>query len=126
MLNQPVNQLQAGLPSFADHQYGPPAVGIAEASSAIEKPTSRTKAQRIGQPIAIPAGPPAPQANEKFVKHPARTEMIVNEIAKFVKLLQPRWSSCLYPRSASWRSSSPIGLVAADVPTASSATDYLP
>ena len=31
----------------------------------------------------------------EVVKHPARTEMIVNEIAKFVKLLQPRASSCL-------------------------------
>ena len=46
-------------------------------------------------PIAIPAGPPAVHANEKFVKHPARTEMIVNEIAKFVKLPHARESSCL-------------------------------
>ena len=43
----------------------------------------------------MPIGPPAVHANEKFVKHPARTEMIVNEIAKFVKLLHARVSSCL-------------------------------
>ena len=30
MLNQPVNQLQPAPPSFAAHQYGPPAVGNAE------------------------------------------------------------------------------------------------
>ena len=64
-------------------------------SSAIEKATSRTKAHRTGQPIEIAIGPPAFHANPKFVKHPARTEMIVNEIAKLVKLLQPRASSCL-------------------------------
>src|SRR5437763_11120273 len=95
MLNQPVNQLQPGPPSFAAHQYGPPAVGIAEVSSAIDSATSSTNPQRIGQPIAIATGPPAFHANEKFVKQPARTEMIVNEIAKLVKLLHARESSCL-------------------------------
>src|SRR5919201_4532083 len=94
MLNQPVNQLQPAPPSFAAHQYGPPAVGKAEVSSDIENPTSKTNAQRIGQPNAIPAGPPAVHANEKFVNTPARTEMIVNEIAKFVKPLHARVSSC--------------------------------
>src|SRR6266498_2121058 len=84
MLNQPVNQLHAGLPSFAAHQYGPPAVGYAEVSSAIERATRSTKPHSIGQPQAIAAGPPPPHANEKFVKQPARTEMIVKEIAKFV------------------------------------------
>ena len=63
--------------------------------SAIENPTSRTKAHRIGQPNAIPAGPPFCQAKLKFVNVPARIEMIVNEIAKLVKLLQVRESSCL-------------------------------
>src|SRR5271169_4537074 len=100
MLNQPVIQLQPGLPSLADHQYGPPAVGNAEVSSAIEKATSSTNPQRIGQPIEIATGPPAFHAKEKLVTGPARTEMIVNEMAKLVKLLQPRDSSCLYPRSA--------------------------
>src|SRR5438552_18283781 len=95
MLNQPVIQLQPGPPSLAAHQYGPPAVGIAEVSSAIENATSSTRPHRIGHPIAIPAGPPAFQAKPKFVKQPARTEMIVNEIAKLVKLLHPRASSCL-------------------------------
>ena len=95
MLNQPVIQLQPGPPSFADHQYGPPAVGIAEVSSAIDSATSSTKPHRIGHPIEIAIGPPAFHAKEKFVKHPARTEMIVNEIAKLVKLLHPRASSCL-------------------------------
>jgi hypothetical protein len=49
----------------------------------------------MGQPQAIAAGPPACQPAKKFVKHPARTEMIVKEIAKFVKLLHARVSSCL-------------------------------
>src|SRR5437763_17178998 len=105
MLNHPVIQLHPGLPSLADHQYGPPAVGKADVSSAIENATRSTKAHNTGQPIEMAIGPPAFHANPKFVKHPARTEMIVNEMAKLVKLLQPRDSSCLYPRSASTRSS---------------------
>ena len=44
----------------------------------------------IGQPIEIAIGPPAFHAWPKVVKVPARTEMIVNEIAKFVKPLQAR------------------------------------
>src|SRR5436305_15151922 len=95
MLNQPVNQLQPAPPSLAAHQYGPPAVGKAEVSSAIESATIITKMQSTGQPMAMPAGPPAFHANEKFVKHPARTEMIVKEIAKLVNELQARDSSCL-------------------------------
>src|SRR2546423_5207172 len=94
-LNQPVNQLHPAPPSLAAHQYGPPAVGYADVSSAIERATNITKMQRTGQPMAMPAGPPAFHANEKFVKHPARTEMIVNEIAKLVKPLHARDSSCL-------------------------------
>src|SRR5262249_9404225 len=101
MLNQPVIQLQPGPPSFAAHQYGPPAVGYADVSSDIENATRRTKPQRIGQPQAIAAGPPPPHAKEKFVKQPARTEMIVNEIAKLVKLLHAPASSCRYRSSGS-------------------------
>ena len=55
----------------------------------------RTKAQRIGQPSETAIGPPFCHANGNAVKHPARTEMIVNEIAKFVNADQPRESSCL-------------------------------
>src|SRR3954469_21333220 len=107
MLNQPVNQLQPGPPSFAAHQYGPPAVGNAEVSSAIETATSRTKTHRTGQPIEIAIGPPAFHATCVAVNVPARTEMIVNEIAKLVNPLQARWSSCLQPRAASCCSSRP-------------------
>src|SRR5215472_2971469 len=107
MLNHPVNQLQALPPSLCAHQYGPPAVGIAEVSSDIDSATSSTKPHRIGQPIEIPIGPPAFQAKEKLVKHPARTEMIVKEMAKLVKPLQARLSSCLYPSSARRCSSLP-------------------
>src|SRR4051795_8851877 len=95
MLNQPVNQLQPAPPSLAAHQYGPPAVGNAEVSSAIDTATVRTKRQMIGQPIEIPIGPPLFHAVPKVVQVPARTEMIVNEIAKLVKPLQARLSSCL-------------------------------
>ena len=95
MLNQPVNQLHPAPPSRAAHQYGPPAVGNAEVSSDIEIATSSTKAQITGQPIEIASGPPAFQACPNVVNVPARTEMIVNEIAKFVNPLQARVSSCL-------------------------------
>ena len=54
-----------------------------------------TNAQRIGQPHEAATGPPFCHAYENVVKHPARTEMIVNEIAKFVNPLQARLSSCL-------------------------------
>jgi hypothetical protein len=54
-----------------------------------------TKKQITGQPIDARTGPPCSQANENVVNVPARTEMIVNEIAKLVNELQPRESSCL-------------------------------
>ena len=94
-LNQPVNQLQPAPPSLAAHQYGPPAVGKAEVSSAIDTPTSSTRQHSTGQPIEIAIGPPAFQPTWVVVKHPASTEMIVNEMAKLVKPPQARWSSCL-------------------------------
>src|ERR671922_2947908 len=95
MLNQPVIQLQPLPPRSWAHQYGPPAVGYFEVSSAIEKATMTTKKQITGQPIEASGGPPCSHANEKVVNVPARTQMIVNEIAKLVKGLQPRVSSCL-------------------------------
>src|SRR4051812_24508406 len=95
MLNQPVNQLHPAPPSLAAHQYGPPAVGNAEVSSDIERATSRTNAQITGQPIEIAIGPPAFHACPNVVNVPARTEMIVKEIAKFVNPLQTRANSCL-------------------------------
>src|SRR5919109_2904890 len=93
MLNQPVIQLHPAPPSLAAHQYGPPAVGKADVSSAIEKATMSTKTQSTCQPIEIAIGPPEFQAWKKVVKVPARTEMIVNEIAKLVNPDQARESS---------------------------------
>src|SRR3954469_22762936 len=71
----------------------------------MEKPTMSTKKQSTGHPIEIAIGPPFCQAKGKAVNVPARTEMIVNEIAKLVNPLQARESSCLYPSSASCCSS---------------------
>src|SRR6185436_16032666 len=84
----------------------PPAVGYADTSSAIENATSRISPQMIGQPHEIAIGPPLFHAWPYVVKQPARTEMIVNEIAKFEKPLHDRCSACEYPSSASLRSSS--------------------
>src|SRR5215218_7773277 len=95
MLNQPVIQLQPLPPRSWAHQEGPPAVGYLEVSSAIEKATISTKAHRIGHPIEAAIGPPFCHAKAQLVNDPARTEMIVKEIAKFVNALQPRLSSCL-------------------------------
>ena len=64
-------------------------------SSAIESATVSTRAQITGQPIEMPTGPPLFHAVPNVVQVPARTEMIVKEIAKFVKPLQARLSSCL-------------------------------
>ena len=54
-----------------------------------------TNAHRIGQPHDTATGPPFCQANANVVNVPARTEMIVNEIAKFVNPDHARESSCL-------------------------------
>jgi hypothetical protein len=64
-------------------------------SSAIENATIKTKKHRTGHPIETAIGPPFCQANANVVKVPARTEMIVKEIAKLVKPDQARDSSCL-------------------------------
>src|SRR5687768_11109088 len=106
MLNQPVIQLQPLPPRVCAHQYGPPAVGYFDVSSAIENATIKTKKHSTGQPIEAAIGPPFCQANANVVNVPASTEMIVNEIAKLVNPLHARERSCLYPSAASWRSSS--------------------
>ena len=48
----------------------------------------RMKAEMIGQPHEMAIGPPLFHAWPKVVKHPARIEMIENEIAKLEKLDQ--------------------------------------
>src|SRR3954447_26090274 len=55
---QPVNHDQPGPPSFAAHQYGPPAVGYADASSAMQKAMIRMIPQMIRQAHEIAIGPP--------------------------------------------------------------------
>src|SRR5690348_13732881 len=84
----------------------PPDVGYAETSSDMHRPMTRMKAETIGQPQAIAAGPPLFQPTPKVVKQPAKIEMIEKEIAKLENPDQLRLSSCLYPSSASRRSSS--------------------
>ncbi len=49
----------------------------------------------IGQPNEIAIGPPLFHATKYVVKQPARTEMIVKEIAKFENELQARCRSWL-------------------------------
>ena len=53
------------------------------------------KSEISGQPIEIATGPPLFQACANVVKHPARIEIIENEIAKFENELQDRFNSCL-------------------------------
>ena len=51
------------------------------------KATVRMISAMIGQPDEIAIGPPnCPRLPVERVKHPASTEMIENEIAKFAKL----------------------------------------
>ena len=73
----------------------PPEVGNAETSSDMHRPMTRMKAEMIGQPHAMAAGPPLFQPRPKLVKQPARIEMIENEMAKLEKPDQERFSSCL-------------------------------
>ena len=57
-LNQPVNQPQAGLPSFDDQKYSAPAVGIDEAISPMAIDTRIENAPTSSQPQVIATGPP--------------------------------------------------------------------
>src|SRR3954468_21979686 len=84
----------------------PPEVGYAETSSDIVNPMIRMKTPRIGHDHEIEIGPPLLKPAPKFVKQPARMEMIENEIAKFENPDQDRFRSCLYPSFASIASSS--------------------
>src|SRR5690242_15966535 len=84
----------------------PPEVGNADTNSDMHNPMTRMNTEMIGQPHAIAAGPPLFQPAKNVVKHPARIEMIENEMAKFENPDQDRFSSCLYPSSARRRSSS--------------------
>ena len=93
-LNQPVNQPQAGLPSFDDQKYRPPAVGYVEAISPIASETMMQKKPTSSQPHVIATGPPWLNAIAYEVRQPARIEMIVNEMAKFWKPPIERNSSC--------------------------------
>src|SRR5690349_22227629 len=86
----------------------PPAVGNAETSSDMQKPMMRMKAEISGQPQEMATGPPFIHAWPNVVKQPARIEMMENEMAKLENPLHLRRSSCLYPSSASRRSSSEI------------------
>jgi hypothetical protein len=61
----------------------------------MQRPTIRMKVETIGQPHAMAAGPPLFHPTANVVKQPARIEMIENEIAKFEKPDQLRFSSCL-------------------------------
>ena len=73
----------------------PPEVGIAETSSDIVKPMIRMKIEMIGQDHEMETGPPLAMPAPYVVRHPARIEMIENEIAKLEKPDQVRLSSCL-------------------------------
>src|SRR5438270_9330688 len=72
----------------------------------MHRPMQSTSAPSTGHPQAMAAGPPAFQPLPKVVKQPARIEMIENEMAKLENPDQDRFSSCLYPISASRFSSS--------------------
>ena len=73
----------------------PPEVGYAETSSESVNPMIRMNAEMIGHPHEMATGPPLFHACPNVVKHPARIEMIENEMAKLEKLDQERLSSCL-------------------------------
>ena len=78
-----MNQPHAGPPSLEAQKYRAPAVGIAEAISPIAMATSTQKAPTSSQPQVMATGPPLLKARKYDVRHPARIEMIVKEMAKF-------------------------------------------
>src|SRR5215217_9448512 len=97
-LNQPTYQAQASRLRRARRpaqKYSPPAVGYTEQISPIDRATHRTNSPTSGQPMVMATGPPAFIAMRYDVMHPARTEMMEKETAKFENPLSPRCSSCL-------------------------------
>src|SRR3954463_5215442 len=66
----------------------------------MQKAMIRIAIEISGQPIEMAIGPPLFQAWPYVVKHPARIEMIVNEIAKFENPDHARLSVCSCPSSA--------------------------
>src|SRR5687768_7933092 len=84
----------------------PPDVGNADTSSDIVKPISRMKMPRMGHDHEMEIGPPLLKPAPKLVKHPARIEMIENEMAKLENPDHERLSSWLYPSFARCFSSS--------------------
>src|SRR5688572_2919373 len=60
--SQPVKKPAFIPPSLQAHQYMPPEVGYAEASSAIQSPIIKMNAEINGQPMEIAIGPPLFQA----------------------------------------------------------------
>ena len=59
----------------------------------MHNPITRMKAETMGHPQAIAAGPPLFQPRPNDVKQPARIEMMENEMAKLEKPDQDRFSS---------------------------------
>src|SRR3954453_575501 len=78
----------------------PPDVGKAATSSDMVRPMTRMKAAPIGQPHEIAMGPPLLKPAPKFVKQPARIEMMEKEIAKFENPDQEGLRSWLSPSLA--------------------------
>src|SRR3954454_3102407 len=66
----------------------------------------RIKPRRIAHDHESEIGPPLLNPAPKFVRQPARMEMIENEIAKFENPDHDRLRSCLYPSFARSASSS--------------------
>src|SRR4029079_1561853 len=100
-----VTHAQVLPPSRYAQKYKPPAVGYAEASSAMEAATQSVKRLTIGQPTVLMTGPGRLRPDPKSRTAPARAEMIVNEMAKFENPPISRKSCCAYPRRARSRSS---------------------
>src|SRR4029079_6981196 len=84
----------------------PPDVGYADTSSDIVTPMIRMNTPRIGHDQEIEIGPPLLKPAPKLVKHPARIEMIENEMAKLENPDHERLRSWAYPSLARCFSSS--------------------
>src|SRR5262245_46861849 len=84
-LKHPVKQPHPVPPPAPSHddKQAPTAVGYVEAISPSASETKTHKSPTISHPHVITTGPPWLNAIVYDVRHPARIEMIVNEIAKF-------------------------------------------
>src|SRR5262249_19005738 len=94
MFSQAVAQAQPRRPRRKAQKYTPPAVGYAEAISAIDAATASVKTLTSGQPMELATGPANLRPYPNSSTAPVRMEMMEKETAKLENPPISRKSCC--------------------------------